>query len=140
MNRRQFLVSSGVKVAGLVAATSAFSALPAVPAAAATLEAAPEAPVRNLVATPGVNVTRLMMGEPGMYQVSGLVRLEAPTVEISGVANSKQLSWSGTGSQVVPFVSFEMHDDDDERSGLAPAISVRGGRLEQLTVTRIDYV
>ena len=136
MDRRQFLVSSGLKLAGLVAASSAFSTVTAAPVAAATLESAPATLVRNLVAPPNVSVTRLGMREPGMYQVSGLVRLEAPTVEISGIANSKQISWSGAGAQVVPFVSFETH----EGVGPAPEITVRGGRLEELTVTRSDFV
>jgi hypothetical protein len=138
MDRRQFLVSSGLKLAGVVAASSAFSTMSAMPVAAATLNSAQAAPIRTLVAPPSVSVTHLTMREPGTYQVSGLVRLEAPTVEISGIANSKQISWSGVGTQVVPFTSFEIRESAE--IGRQPAITVWGGRLEQLSVTRIDFV
>jgi hypothetical protein len=125
-----------MRLTGLVVATSALSSLTAIPAAAATLELSPVAPVRNLAALPRVNVTNLSLPGPGAYRVSGLVRMEAPIVEIRGITNSQQMSWSGTGPQVVPFTSFEMH----EGIGAAPAIAVRGGRIEALTVTPMEFV
>src|SRR5215207_9396719 len=88
MDRRLFL-----KLTGMLAAAGAFETLPVAPAVAATLQPA-AAPVRDLVAVPRLTVTRLAMREAGEYHVSGTVRLEAPTVEISGIANSQQISWA----------------------------------------------
>jgi len=135
MDRRQFLVDAGLKLTGLMAATSVVGALTAAPAAAAPLTTAPAAPadVAATLVTPPLSVTRLAMPEAGEYRVSGFVRLESPVVEISGLSNSKQISWSGAGTQVVPFTSFEMH----EGFGPAPSITVRGGRLESVTVTQL---
>jgi hypothetical protein len=136
MDRRQFLIDTGLKLTGILAAAGALSTIPAQPAAAATLPSGlsgPSAPILDLVTPPRVTVARLSMREPGEYRVSALVRLEAPKVEISGIANSQQMSWSGAGSQVVPFTSFETYDG----TGLAPEITVRGGRLESLSVTPI---
>lgn len=135
MDRRLFL-----KLTGMVAAAGAFDALPVAPAAAAMLEpAAAAAPVRDLVAVPRLTVTRLAMREAGDYRVSGMVRLEAPTVEISGIANSQQITWaqgSGQPAMVVSFTSFEHYDG----RGLAPEIIVSGGRLESLSVEPVDYL
>ena len=135
MDRRRFLIDAGLTLTGAVAAASALAAIPAAPAAAATLDAASSAPVRDLVAAPRLTVRRLPMPSPGEYRVSGLVRLEAPTVEIGGIANSQQMSWSGAGSQVVPFTSIETYAG----TGRAPEITVVGGRLESLTGTPIEF-
>ena len=133
MDRRLFL-----KLTGMLAAAGAFETLPVAPAAAATLQpAAAAAPVRDLVAVPRLTVTRLAMREAGEYRVSGTVRLEAPTVEISGIANSQQISWaqgSGQPAMVVGFTSFESFDG----RGPAPEITVSGGRLESLSVVPVD--
>ena len=51
-------------------------------------------------------------------------------------ANSQQISWSaapGAAPMVVSFLSFEEFDG----SGLPPSVTVRGGRLESLTVTPV---
>ena len=134
MDRRGFL-----KLTGLIAAASALdSALDVVPVAASPLRAAPVEAPRGLGAMAAPTVTRLAIREPGLYQVSGLVRLEAPLVEIGGIANAQQISWSGAeGSEprVASFVSFEQVD----RWGAAPSISVRGGRLESLSVTPVVF-
>ena len=133
MDRRRFLIDAGLTLTGVVAAASALGARPA---AAAPLDVAPPgALVHGRVAVPTVTVRRLALSGPGEYRVSGLVRLEAPTVEISGIANSQQMSWSGVGSQVVPFTSIETYDG----TGPAPAITVAGGQLESLTVTPIHF-
>src|SRR5262245_43880393 len=132
MDRRVFL-----KLTGLAVAAGALGALPGA-AVAAPLDPALTASVRDLVAAPRLTVTRLAMREAGEYRVSGTIRLEAPTVEIAGIANSQQISWSGAAGQppmVVSFTSFESYDG----RGLAPEISVLGGRLALLTVTPIVW-
>lgn len=131
MDRRVFL-----KLSGIAAAAGAFGTFPTIAAASPLTPSAPE-PVRDLVAPPRLTVTRLAMREAGEYRVSGTIRLEAPTVEISGIANSQQISWSGAAGQapmVVSFTSFESYDG----LGTAPAITVRGGKLESLAVVPVD--
>jgi hypothetical protein len=130
MDRRQFL-----KVTGLVAATVALGTVPAAPAAAATLDAVAGDPIRNLIAVPSVTVTRLSMRTPGDYQVSGLVRFDSESVTIDGLANSQQISRSGGAPMVVAFTSFETYDG----IGLAPAVTVRGGHIESLTITPMTF-
>ena len=129
MDRRHFL-----KVTGLVAVTAALGAVSVSPAAAATLDTVPTEAVRNLVGIPRLTVTQLAMREAGEYKVTARIRLESPTVEIGGVANSKQITWGGDAAQVVSFTSFESYDG----RSLAPAISVRGGTLESLSVTPVS--
>lgn len=132
MHRRRFL-----KLTGLVAAVTALDGAP-VAALAAPVQAAPVEGARHLTSTIAPTVTRLAIREPGLYQVSGLVRLEAPLVEIGGISNAQQISWSGAesvGGRVASFVSFEQVD----RWGAAPSVSVRGGRLEALSVTPIVF-
>jgi hypothetical protein len=131
MDRRGFL-----KLTGLIAAASALDVVPV--AAASHSHATLAEPARDLGAATAATVTRLAIREPGMYQVSGLVRLESPLVEISGIANAQQISWSGAESaepRVASFVSFEQVD----RWGAAPSISVRGGRLESLSVVPVVF-
>ena len=132
MDRRGFL-----KLTGLIAAASALDVVP-VAAAAAPSHAALAEPARDLGVATASTVSRLGIREPGLYQVSGRVRLEAPLVEIGGIANSQQISWSGAEgaeSRVASFVSFEQVD----RWGAAPSISVRGGRLESLSVVPVVF-
>jgi hypothetical protein len=134
MDRRVFL-----KLTGLLAAASAFEALPV---AASPLETAPTAasaqaaiPAASSAASP--SVARLRVGEAGTYQITGTVRLEASTVEISGVTNSQQMSWSGLGeAPVVSFSSFEQYAGP----GLTPEIRVSGGQIESLSIVRLEYV
>ena len=131
MDRRGFL-----KLTGLMAAASALDVVPV--AAASPSYAALAEPSRDLSAAPAATVTRLGIREPGLYQVSGLVRLEAPLVEIGGIANAQQISWSGAEGaepRVAGFVSFEQVD----RWGAAPSISVRGGRLESVSVVSVVF-
>ena len=131
MDRRGFL-----KLTGLIAAASALDVVPV--AAASPSHAAPAESARGLGAATASTVTRLGVREPGLYQVSGLVRLEAPLVEIDGISNAQQISWSGADSpetRVASFVSFEQVD----RWGAAPSISVRGGQLESLSVVPVVF-
>jgi hypothetical protein len=136
MDRRRFLVETGVKLTGLVAAASTFEALPV--AAAGPSYAAPAEPVRSFGAATRPSVARLRVREAGTYQISGLVRLDAPLVEISGISNSQQITWSGaTGAAgpVATFTSFETFTGP----GLTPEIQVRGGRLESVSIVPMDY-
>ncbi len=129
MDRRVFL-----KLTGFVAAASAFDALPA--AAAELPVSTSSAPVRDLGAASRPSVARLRVREAGTYMISGTVRLDAPVVEISGITNSQQITWSGSGeSPLASFTSFERYASP----GLTPAIEVRGGRLESVSITPVEY-
>jgi hypothetical protein len=76
-----------------------------------------------------------MVREPGTYRISGRVRLEAPRVEIGGIAHPRQISWSGAGERpVAEFTTFERFDTP----GLTAAIHVRGGQIEALTLQAVD--
>src|SRR5438309_8040641 len=106
MDRRLFL-----KFAGLFAAASSLQALPV--------------SAQTTVLQP--------LNAPGTYQFSGRVRLDEPLVEISGITNAQQISWSAltaTGSPppVASFTSFERFD----APWSMPSIRVRGGQLEAL--------
>jgi len=110
MDRRLFL-----KLTGFVAAAGA---LPVLPVAAQSAQPALQA--------------------PGAYQITGRVLLQAPMVEISGVTNAQQISWSnsdGARSPVAGFTSFEYFD----KPWRMPEIRVNGGLLEALSVVPIDY-
>src|ERR671932_777297 len=63
---------------------------------------------------------------PGLYQITGRVRLDQPVVEISGITNAQQISWSGTHQAVASFSSFEQFTAPWQM----PRITVRGGELE----------
>src|SRR5215204_3066078 len=126
MKRRTFLKLTGIAMTGqaLGAAslagspTAGFGAIPSVSAA---------------VLPPMVSTRRLAIAEAGTYQISGLVRLQARTVEIGGITNSQQISWSGTQTQA-PLVSFTSQETYD-RPGLTPEIHVLGGQIESVTAT-----
>ena len=136
MDRRRFLIESGVKLAGVVAAAHAFQALPA--AAAGPPHSGLSEPVRDLGAAIRPSVARLRVREAGTYQISGVVRLDASVVEISGITNAQQISWSGAlgpGRPVSSFTSFEQYTGP----GLTPEILVRGGHLESVSIVPMDY-
>ena len=126
ISRRSFLM-----VTGAAAATA--GALGAVPAAAPTV-VAPTAPSSGPDAAPSPPD----LYQPGLYQINGRVRLDEPLVEIDGIANPHQITWSG-GSTTLPrvagFSSFETFD----RAWRTPEIQVRGGTLEQLSVVPIVF-
>jgi len=73
----------------------------------------------------------------GTYEVSGQVRLIEPFVEISGITNAQQISWSA-GSLSTPVVGFTSFEQFDTPWGM-PEIRVRGGKLEALTVRPVDF-
>jgi hypothetical protein len=114
IDRRFFL-----KLTGFVAAASAFNALPvAAQGLRSDDTSAAPSPVQA----------------PGTYQFTGRVQLQQPVVEISGITNAQQISWSGNGPSSYGFSSFETFD----RPWRMPEISVRGGRLESLAVIPIE--
>jgi hypothetical protein len=114
MDRRLFL-----KLFGLSAVVSAAAGgLDVLPAAAQAL-IVDESPTRP----------------PGLYQITGRVRLHAPLVEISGITNAQQISWAGRTASVASFSSFERFDAPWEM----PRIQVSGGQLEAVSVTPIDF-
>jgi len=78
-----------------------------------------------------------VMQEPGLYQISGTVRLQAPRVLISGISNAQQISWTpgSLSTPVASFTSFEQFD----RPWQTPEIRVSGGTLEAVKVTPIVF-
>ena len=73
---------------------------------------------------------------PGLYQFNGRVRLEAPFVEISGISNAQQISWSGFESITTSFSSYE----EFSAPWRMPEVRVTGGRLESLAVVPVSFV
>ena len=131
MDRRVFL-----KLTGLVAAASALEALPV--AAEGRPGAAPAERADDLELASVPSGTRLTIREPGIYRISGRVRLEEPLVEISGIADTQWISWSdveGPERPVAGFTTFEHF----ERPGMTPTIRVRGGRLETVAAVPVDF-
>jgi len=132
MNRRLFLTLTGFAAVA--------SALDALPVAAQTISRGPTSE-RPRALTPTTTVTssrRLALPAPGLYQITGQVRLVDPVVEISGIADPQRISGSdpgGTGSSVVSFRTVEQFG----RLGLTPEIQVRGGSLEALDIVPIRF-
>jgi hypothetical protein len=79
------------------------------------------------------------MQTPGTYQITGRVRLEQPLVEITGITNAQQISWSRVGTTTPPTAGFTTYERFD-RPWSVPDIRVRGGRLEALAVVPMDMV
>lgn len=130
MNRRTFL-----KLTGLIAAGQALQTVPLVGARDSAL--VPAEPGRYVDVASRPSGTSLTLHQPGTYRISGLVRLQAPLVEISGIHNKQSISWSSSDGSELPvasFVTFERYDSP----GVAPDIRVRGGRLEALAVVPVD--
>jgi hypothetical protein len=123
MDRRLFL-----RLTGLAAAAAA--ALEVLPAAAQTSVDWPREPAGP--------ADGLRLQEPGLYQITGRVRLDEPLVEISGITNAQQITWSGAGGAipaVAGFSSFETFD----RPWRMPDIQVRGGTLEAVSVVPVYF-
>src|SRR5712691_8017956 len=130
MDRRSFL-----KLAGMMAAGPALRSVPIV-GLPDSFSGLAEVARPSQAALSGPTIP-LSIQEPGVYRISGLVRLEAPLVEISGLTHSQSISWSGgaeSGAPVASFVSFERFDSP----GFKPQIQVQGGRLEALTAVPLD--
>jgi len=77
------------------------------------------------------------MQAPGLYQISGTVRLREPQVAISGISNAHQISWS-PGSLTTPLATFTSFEQFD-RPWRMPEITVSGGVLETVKVTPIVF-
>jgi hypothetical protein len=123
IDRRFFL-----KLTGFAVAASALQVRPV--AAQSDADDAPSA-------SAGQDVPASSMRAPGAYQISGRVRLHEPLVEISGITNAQQISWSvgSIASPVASFTSFEQFDQPWQM----PEIRVRGGQLEALSVLPLDF-
>jgi hypothetical protein len=122
MDRRLFL-----KLTGLAAA--AVSALEVVPVSAQTV---PDWPSQRRTADDALQ-------EPGLYHITGRVRLDEPVVEISGITNAQQIAWSGLGGATPPVTGFSSFETFD-RPWRMPDIQVRGGTLEAVSVVPVLFV
>jgi hypothetical protein len=81
--------------------------------------------------------TPIPIRPPGLYQITGRVRLHAPMVEISGISNAQQISWADLGRSAQPVAGFSSFEHFDAPWRMPP-IRVRGGQLEALSVVPID--
>jgi hypothetical protein len=122
MDRRMFL-----KLTGLAAAAA--SALEVVPGAAQTIQ---DRPNQRPTADDAFQ-------QPGLYQITGRVRLDEPIVEISGITNAQQIAWSGLGGAAPPVTGFSSFETFD-RPWRMPDIQVRGGTLEAVSVVPVLFV
>jgi hypothetical protein len=120
IDRRFFL-----KLTGLVAAASALDTL------TVAAQGRPDGAQPALSAHP---VQRSGTRAPGTYQFTGRVRLVEPLVDISGITNAQQITWSQMGAPVAGFTSFEHFD----QPWTMPDIRVRGGQLETLAVVPLE--
>jgi hypothetical protein len=132
MDRRDFL-----KVTGVLAAAGALEALPARAEQLGSLSGSlsPER-ANGLAPIAGADHAALTVGQVGLYQVTGRVRLEAPRVEILGLANRQSISWSGRGAEkpVTSFTTFIYLDQPN----VTRTIVVQGGSIESLSTTLVD--
>jgi hypothetical protein len=118
MDRRLFL-----KLTGLAAAASAIDASSV---AAQALETAPAKHAD-------------VLQPPGLYQFNGRVRLDAAVVEITGISNAQQISWSGAASGFGPIsASFSSYEQFDAPWRM-PDVKVAGGRLESLAIVPVVF-
>ncbi len=132
MDRRFFL-----KLTGVAVAASAMEALP-VSAAGAPVAATVAEQARSLPVVSAPFVQRLSIQAPGEYRISGLVRLDEPTVTLSGISNSQQITRSKTSGAEAPLVSFTTFERFN-RGGLSEPIVVHGGRIESLSIDPIIF-
>src|SRR5687767_8423422 len=106
MNRRIFL-----QLTGLVAVGQALSNLPVTAASDLGLGAAESDRYVNVMTT--LSKASLAIEQAGTYRISGLVRLQAPLVEIGGIADKQSISWTnrdGSEPPLASFVAFERYD------------------------------
>jgi hypothetical protein len=130
MNRRIFL-----KLTGLVAVGQAFSNLPVATASDLGPQAGESG--RSAGLTTALPRTSLTIETAGTYRISGLVRLESPQVEISGITDKQTISWANTDGSEPPLASLVAFDRY-ERAGMATDIQVQGGRIESLSAILLD--
>jgi hypothetical protein len=94
-------------------------------------------PFGRLVPAEISELASLRIQQQGMYRLSGVVRLEAPVVEISGISNRQRITWSDHDSstpRTASFVSYERYDEP----GMLPDVRIRGGRLEALSLALVE--
>jgi hypothetical protein len=126
LKRRTFLKLTGIAMAGQALGAAAIAGSPTASFGVPTASAA--------VLPPIASSRRLTITEPGEYQISGFVRLQAPSVQISGISNSQQITWSNDGpAPLVSFTSLESFT----RAGAVSTIHVLGGQLESVSVTPV---
>ena len=123
LKRRTFLKVTGAALAGQALGAAAIAGSPTASFGVRTASAA---------VLPGVVSThRLTISEPGEYEVSGFVRLQAPSVQITGISNSQQITWSNDGpAPLVSFTSMESY----ARAGAVSTIQVLGGQFESVSI------
>jgi hypothetical protein len=130
MERRTFLKVTGMAVAGSALGAASRTE----PASAAVL-------MTPTTGTPGLgsmlSTVRLSTLEPGAYQISGLVRLHAPQVQIMGISNTQSISWSATPDAEPPVASFTTFETV---AAGEPVLEIRivGGSLEAVWSTSVE--
>ena len=96
----------------------------------------------SLITTPSVEAAvfrpmsssaRLHFPEPGLYEVRGIVRLNASRVTIEGITNAQQISWSSGSQTDQPVASFSSYETVETLSA-ASEITVNGGEITALSV------
>jgi hypothetical protein len=124
LKRRTFLKVTGIAMAGQALGAATLAGSPIASFGVPTASAA--------VLPPMVSSRRLTITEPGEYQISGFVRLHAPSVQITGISNSQQITWSNDGpAPLVSFTSLESYT----RAGATSTVQVLGGQIESVSVT-----
>jgi hypothetical protein len=128
MKRRTFLKLTGIAMTGQALGAASLAGSPVIPLGAAQ-------PASAAVLPSITSTRRLQIAEPGYYQISGFVRLQAPVVKIGGISNSQQMSWSNMQgpAPVVSFTSMETFS----QAGATSEVHVLGGQLESLTATPV---
>jgi hypothetical protein len=133
VERRTFLKLAGITVTGSAIGAGALATANATAQRRSTAVTAPVEPVN---AVPTVS-QRLSIPAAGTYRITGSVRMVAPTVEIGGISNSKQISRAQVAGGRAPLASFSSMEYFPQ-AGLTSAITVRGGQFEALAATPID--
>jgi hypothetical protein len=128
MKRRTFLKLTGIAMAGQSLGAASLAGSPVASfGAVPSVEAAALPPITSMM--------RINIAEQGVYQISGYVRLQAPVVEIGGISNSQQISWSNIQGPA-PLVSFTSMETFSQ-AGSASEVHVLGGQIESVTATPV---
>lgn len=130
MKRRTFIKVSGIALAGQALGAATLAA-----PASATLWTGQSA--ASSVVAPIVSTRRLSIAVPGAYQITGLVRLHTPRVEIRGISNTQSISWSAAPDAELPLTSFTTFETI-ETANATSEIRVLGGSLEAISVTPVE--
>lgn len=129
LKRRTFLKLTGIAAAGQALGAASLVGSHAALGGTPSVSAAGLSPVSSTM--------RLRLTEPGTYLVSGQVRIMAPTVEIAGITNAQQLSWSGIAPSEMPLASFSSYEMITSPNALSE-VRVVGGKIESLTATPVS--